>query len=183
MAIRHIIPSRLALLPLVAALIAASAVAFAGPSAHAVEPGKVAPGVAAGVTGVELAQYWRRDRDDRYDRDRDYHRRYRDRDHDRYRERDRDYRRYRDHRHDRYRYDYDRHERWRTKRHPRRPHWLGRRLPMRGPFLVINNYWDYYLPPPPYGHYYVRVDDDIFLVMEATRTIVDVFILLELLGR
>jgi len=39
------------------------------------------------------------------------------------------------------------------------------------------------LPPPPRGYFYVRSDRDVFLVLETTRTIIDAFILLELLGR
>ena len=104
-------------------------------------------------------------------------RRRRDGDRDRYRRGYRD----RDGRH--WRYDYDRRERWRTGRHPKHRHWHGRRLPPRGGYYVITRYWDYHLPPPPRGYYYVREGNDVFLVLEATRTIIEAFILLELLSR
>lgn len=91
--------------------------------------------------------------------------------------------RYQDKHRPQYRYEYDRHERWRTKRSPRYSYWKGRRLPPRGHYYVIRDYRHYYLPPPPRGYYYVRNGNDVFLVLEATRTIIDAFILLELLGR
>jgi Ni/Co efflux regulator RcnB len=128
---------------------------------------------------VELAhgKSGRAQDDDRYRRrghDGDRHRA-----RDRHRDRHGDWRRHRD----RFHWDYDYRERWRTGRHPRKPYWKGRHLPPHGRFYVIRNYWDYHLPPPPHGHYYVRDNDDVFLVIEATRTIIDAFILLELLGR
>lgn len=127
-----------------------------------------APHQAAGLAdsagaGILLADD-RRDRARRHDRDR-YDRQYRHRD----REPER--------------WEYDHRQHWRGDRHPRRDYWRGRPLPPHGRFLVIPDYWTYRLPPPPRGHYYVRVDNDVFLVMEATRTIIDAFILLELMGR
>jgi hypothetical protein len=104
-------------------------------------------------------------------------------DRDRSRDRRRDRRDFRERDRGRYRWDYDRRERWKTRRHPRYPYWKGRYLPPRGRYLVITNYWDYYLPRPPHGHFYVREGDDVFLVLEATRSILDAFILFELLDR
>ena len=104
---------------------------------------------------------------------------YKDRDRKRYNDRNR----YRDRHYEPYRWDYDHKKHWRSDRHPRRPYWQGRPLPRHGRFLVITDYWNYHLPPPPHGHYYVRVDNDVFLVMEVTRTIIDAFILFELLNR
>jgi hypothetical protein len=73
----------------------------------------------------------------------------------RYRDKRRDRRDYRERDRSRYHWDYDRRERWKTRRHPRYPH----------------------------GHFYVRDGDDVFLVLEATRAILDAFILFELLDR
>jgi Ni/Co efflux regulator RcnB len=101
----------------------------------------------------------------------------------RYRDKRRDRRDYRERDRSRYHWDYDRRERWKTRRHPRYPYWKGRYLPPHGRYLVITNYWDYYLPRPPHGHFYVRDGDDVFLVLEATRAILDAFILFELLDR
>jgi len=131
-------------------------------------------------------QYAQRDRD--RDRSRDWDRdrsrdRNRDRDRRDFRDRNRDRRDFRERDRDRYRWEYDRKERWKTKRHPRRPKWKGRHLPRHGRYLVITNYWDYGLHRPPRGHYYVREGNDVFLVLEATRAIIDAFILFELLDR
>ena len=181
-----------------AATLASCGLFLAQPAISAAMPATTVLNPAAAVdtadSGLAPTQYAQRDRD----RSREWERRtgrehyrdrhkYRDRDRDRddYRGRDRDRHRrdFRERDRSRYRWDYDRHERWRTKRHPRRPHWRGRHLPRHGRYLVITNYWDYYLPPPPYGHYYVREGNDVFLVLEATRMIIDAFILFELLGR
>ena len=48
---------------------------------------------------------------------------------------------------------------------------------------MIHEYDDYYLPPPRRGHYYARVDDDVYLVAEATKLIIDAFVLLDAVGR
>jgi Ni/Co efflux regulator RcnB len=48
---------------------------------------------------------------------------------------------------------------------------------------VIRDYDDYYLPPPRRGHYYARVDNDVYLVAEATKRIIDAFVLLDAAGR
>lgn len=183
---------------IVAATLASCGLFLAMPAAGAV-PVPVASSAADTFdSDTASEQYAKRDKDRRrirkHDRDRSRDRsrpRGRDRDRGYYRDRDRRYysdreryRRYRrDHDRGRFRWDYDRREHWRTQRHPRYRYWRGRRLPPRGRFLVIANYWDYYLPAPPYGHYYVREGNDVFLVLEATRLIVDSFILLELLGR
>jgi Ni/Co efflux regulator RcnB len=104
-------------------------------------------------------------------------------DRDRSRDRRRDRRDFRERDRGRYRWEYDRRERWKTNPHPRRPKWKGRRLPRHGRYLAITNYWDYGLRRPPRGHYYVREGNDVFLVLEATRMIIDAFILFELLDR
>jgi Ni/Co efflux regulator RcnB len=46
-------------------------------------------------------------------------------------------------------------------------------------YVVLHDYYDYFLPPPPYGHYYVRYGSDIYLIAAATRLIVDAFLLLD----
>ena len=52
---------------------------------------------------------------------------------------------------------------------------IGHRLPRSyyGPSYYVD-YRPYHLPPPPYGHRWVRVDDDVLLVAIATGLIVDV---------
>lgn len=65
-------------------------------------------------------------------------------------------------------------------RHPRRAYWVGRRFPYeRRYYVVIRDYHHYHLPPPPRGHFYARVDDEVFLVAEATKRIIDAFVLLD----
>jgi Ni/Co efflux regulator RcnB len=49
--------------------------------------------------------------------------------------------------------------------------------------VVIHEYDDYYLPPPRRGHYYARVGNDVYLVAEATKRIIDAFVLLDAVGR
>jgi len=49
--------------------------------------------------------------------------------------------------------------------------------------VVIHEYDDYNLPPPRRGHYYARVDNDVYLVAEATKRIIDAFVLLDAVGR
>lgn len=73
--------------------------------------------------------------------------------------------------------------RWHWHRHPRRAYWIGRRFPDgHRDFVVIVDYRRYRLPPPPRRHFYVRVDNDVFLVAEATKRIVDAFVLLSAVG-
>jgi len=140
------------------AALASFSLAGVGPALPApAAPTALASPVTRGV-GAAPAQYKQRDQRSQ-------------RDHDQYRDRDR------------YRYEYDRNERWKTRRSPRRSEWKGRRLPPAAHYHVITRYWDYGLPPPPRGYFYVRSDRDVFLVLETTRTIIDAFILLELLGR
>jgi Ni/Co efflux regulator RcnB len=74
------------------------------------------------------------------------------------------------------------HKRWHAGHHPRHRSWAGRRLP-RTHYVVIERYNDYYLPPPRRGHYYARVDNDVFLVAQATHLIVDAFVLLDAASR
>lgn len=77
---------------------------------------------------------------------------------------------------------YGKHNRWRTGHHPRHGYWVGRSLP-RVEYVVIHEYNDYYLPPPRRGHYYVRHGSDVYLVAEATKRIIDAFVLLDAAGR
>jgi hypothetical protein len=138
---------------------------------------------------------WRRDGDRTRHSDRDWRR-----DHDRTRRSDRDWRRddRRDHgkhyRRDRgkhYGWDRGKHygwnkgkkrKHWRARHHPRHNYYIGRRFP-RVQYVVIDRYDDYYLPPPRRGHYYARVDNDVYLVAEATKLIIDAFVLLDATGR
>lgn len=39
-------------------------------------------------------------------------------------------------------------------------------------YVVIRDYRDYGLAPPPYGHYYVLVDDNVLLIDEETKLVV-----------
>lgn len=39
-------------------------------------------------------------------------------------------------------------------------------------YVVIRDFREYGLAPPPYGHYYVMVDDDVLLIEEATKLVV-----------
>ena len=48
---------------------------------------------------------------------------------------------------------------------------------------MIHEYDDYNLPPPRRGQYYARVDNDVYLVAEATKRIIDAFVLLDAVGR
>lgn len=43
----------------------------------------------------------------------------------------------------------------------------------REEYVVIRDYQRYGLTPPPHGHYYVAVDDDVLLINAATRIIAD----------
>lgn len=40
-------------------------------------------------------------------------------------------------------------------------------------YVVIREYRRYDLAPPPHGHYYVRVDDEVLLIDAATRLVAD----------
>ena len=40
---------------------------------------------------------------------------------------------------------------------------------------VIREYHHYHLPPPPSGRHYVVVDGDVFLVLDATREVIEAF--------
>lgn len=142
---------------------------------------------------------WDRDRSG-HDRGRDrYDNRYRDNDRyrggDRYRNddrgkhwggqgysyRDHDRRWDRDHdrrwdRHDRYRYSYNRYRAPARYVYPRGYYsyrWsIGHRLPSAyysRPYYVDYRHYD--LAPPPYGHRWVRVDNDVFLVAIASGLI------------
>lgn len=104
-------------------------------------------------------------RDDRWDDRRHYRHGYRD-----------GYRHgYRDDR----RYDYARYRAPRVYVRPvgyRHHYWrAGHYLPppYRGPVYVID-YRPYHLPPPPRGHYWYRVDNDVVLAAIATGLIIDV---------
>jgi Ni/Co efflux regulator RcnB len=91
-----------------------------------------------------------------------------------------------DRRHDRDDYDrygrYDRYERYHRGKYYR-PHgyryhaWRrGDRLPhaYRVSRYHVHDYWAYRLRPPPHGHYWVRVDDDVLLTAIATGVVVQV---------
>jgi Ni/Co efflux regulator RcnB len=133
---------------------------------------------------------WRRDGDRTRHSDRD-RRRYGDRGHTRHS--GRDWRR--DGRHDNgnhYGWQRGKHygwnkgkkyRRWRARHHPRHGHYVGRYLPRRTRYVVIRDYDDYYLPPPRRGHYYARVDNDVYLVAEATKLVIDAFVLLDAASR
>lgn len=72
--------------------------------------------------------------------------------------------------------------RWGWRHHPRQGHWRGR--PFRHDrHSRIRDHGDYRLPPPWRGQFYARSGNDVFLVDEATRQIVDAFVLYNLLGR
>lgn len=49
--------------------------------------------------------------------------------------------------------------------------------------MVILDWRDYGLPLPRPSYAYVRVDRDVYLISEATRRIIDAFVLLEAAGR
>ncbi|HSF94795.1 MAG TPA: RcnB family protein [Thermohalobaculum sp.] len=178
--------------------IALAAPALAGPGNDRGESASVEEALLAG--GLHAERY--RDRDWRHRRDgehRHYRRhagRYDDRD---WRHgRDRGHKHYRRHddRHDRghhYGWKRGKHDGWRddhrygrvhlrSHHHPRHRYWVGRRAPRRD-VIVVYNYEEYYLPRPRRGHYYARVDNDVFLVAEATRRIIDAFVLLDAAAR
>lgn len=69
-----------------------------------------------------------------------------------------------------------------ARHHPRHDYWAGRHF-RHSRYVVIRDYGDYYLPPPPYGHFYARVDRDVFLVAEGTKRIIDAFVLFDAVGR
>lgn len=73
------------------------------------------------------------------------------------------------------------HQRWHTRHHPRHREWVGRPFP-RGGYSVIQDYYSYGLPTPYRGQFYARSDNDVFLVDEATRRILDAFVLYNAFG-
>ena len=68
------------------------------------------------------------------------------------------------------------HRRWHARQHPQRSAWVGRPF-RREDFSVLRDYGDYRLPPPWGGQFYARSGDDVFLVDEASRVILDAFLL------
>jgi len=64
----------------------------------------------------------------------------------------------------------------RAYHHPQYRYWVGRHLPRRN-FEVVRRYEDYYLPRPGRGTYYARSGNDVYLVAESTRRILDAFLL------
>lgn len=54
-------------------------------------------------------------------------------------------------------------------------HWKrGRRLHRNTPYYSLPYYANYDLSPPPFGHHYVRVDNDILLIGITTGVVVDI---------
>jgi Ni/Co efflux regulator RcnB len=53
---------------------------------------------------------------------------------------------------------------------------IGERLPAayRVQHYHVHDYWKYRLRPPPHGHYWVRVDNDVLLTAVATGLVVQV---------
>lgn len=193
---------------LAAAALALCGLGLAIPAEAAPKPGtQAAAHVAAAVAppAGDIVLVGHRDRDHRWQRDRD-HRRHsrherRGRDWDRHRDRDDSWRHGRHDRSERDRgrhYGWDRgrghdkhwenkhwknkHKRWHARRHPRHRYWHGRHVP-RNRYVVIHDYRDYYLPRPPRGHFYARIDNDVFLVAAATKSIIDAFVLFDAVGR
>lgn len=92
-------------------------------------------------------------------------------------------RHWRDHRRDKKdKFSAKKHKRWHAQKHPRHRYWHGRHFP-RVKYVVIRDYDRYYLPPPRRGHFYARVDNDVFLVAEGTKRIIDAFVLFDAVGR
>lgn len=167
--------------------IAAAVIALAGLGLSA--PAEAAPkdvaGVAVSAGDVLLAGHrdrddrrdWRHGRDDRRDWDRDRGQKHgwdRGRGHDRH---------WRDDRRKKAQKHWGKqHARWRLHHHPHRRHWLGRHFAWRG-YDHIRHHDRYGLRPPPHGHFYARIDNDVFLVAEATRRIIDAFVLVDAVGR
>ena len=48
---------------------------------------------------------------------------------------------------------------------------------------VIHDYRYYDLAPPPYGHFYAYVDDEVLLIAEATLSVVNFIGILNALSR
>lgn len=179
---------------LAAAVLASSGLVLSAPALAA--PKESAPVVASGGN-VMLVKERRHDRGRAHETDRE---RWRDRRGDRQRRARRDWDRHGDRgRH--YGWDRGRHRGWdrgrghsghghghhaerrrHARHHPRHGYWVGRRFP-RVDYVVIHEYDDYYLPPPRRGQYYARVDNDVYLVAEATKRIIDAFVLLDAVGR
>ncbi len=66
--------------------------------------------------------------------------------------------------------------RWRARQHPRHREWIGRPFRYDG-YSMLRDYDDYYLPRPQGGSFYARNGSNVFLVDEATRIILDAFLL------
>lgn len=65
--------------------------------------------------------------------------------------------------------------RWHARQHPRHPRWVGR--PFRHDrYSVLREFDRYSLPPPWGGQFYAQSGNEIFLVDEATRMILDAFV-------
>ncbi len=52
----------------------------------------------------------------------------------------------------------------------------GEHLPYEYRRQVVYDYGRYDLPPPPYGHHYVRAGDDTYLIQIATGLILNAFL-------
>lgn len=72
--------------------------------------------------------------------------------------------------------------RWHARQHPRRHHWIGRPFRYDG-YSVLRDFDNFFLPPMGPGQFYARSDNDVFLVDEATRRIIDAFVLYNALAR
>ncbi|MDH3669335.1 MAG: RcnB family protein [Paracoccaceae bacterium] len=64
----------------------------------------------------------------------------------------------------------------------RKKYQVGQRLPDYVRYRTIYDYERYELAPPPQGHFYGYVDEDIVLIRAATRLVVDAVILGALLN-
>ena len=67
--------------------------------------------------------------------------------------------------------------RWRLDHHPYHRRWVGRHFEWRR-YDHIRDHARYGLRPPLPGYFYARIDNDIFLVAEGSRRIVDAWVLL-----
>ncbi len=74
------------------------------------------------------------------------------------------------------------HRRWHARPHPRNRHWRGRQV-SRGNLVMLRDYDRYQLPRPRRGQFYARSGNDVFLISEVTRRIIDAFLLQNTLGR